>query len=477
MTYVKQTWANGSAGSTPINADRLNYIETGLERATSKVYYAEDYATFDGLTDITTALQSLHDLAPVGSTIILPPRQGVISSLTLTKDLVWQGSDWNVTSYGYPFGASGWATRIQGSVLRSTITSGVAINVNLSSISHVTLRDLAIVGPGSGTTIGIQYGGITAAYGSKWGNVAVANFATGMVWDFAIDCQTNKMVFAGCQKAWRFQTNCNQSVLINTQIDTCVNGLDVTGSTILTFMGGVIQGGTGSGRAIRTENSYGCSWDSFYLENANGLYGIDLDSGGNNLFRNIHLGTAGKDIVRVNCSGNVFEFFQQSQDLTYTASGNSNLIHSPWAATITDGGTGNTLIKDGPLGQIWGGTAPTYSAGLNVGTNGEITFRSPGATQLILKSILTLLFGSGGANNVELQTTGGTGIMGLYGAGGINLRNQVQIQGDNAGAIFYSGSGVPAMTATNGSFYFRTDGGAGSCIYQRRAGAWVATAA
>ena len=36
MTYVKQTWANGQLGGTPINAARLDYIETGIEAA-SKV--------------------------------------------------------------------------------------------------------------------------------------------------------------------------------------------------------------------------------------------------------------------------------------------------------------------------------------------------------------------------------------------------------------------------------------------------------
>lgn len=31
MSYVKQTWANGVAGGTPLNAERLNYLEDGLE--------------------------------------------------------------------------------------------------------------------------------------------------------------------------------------------------------------------------------------------------------------------------------------------------------------------------------------------------------------------------------------------------------------------------------------------------------------
>ena len=46
----------------------------------------------------------------------------------------------------------------------------------------------------------------------------------------------------------------------------------------------------------------------------------------------------------------------------------------------------------------------------------------------------------------------------------------------NAGTLF-TGAGVPSISATNGDIFFRTDGGAGTCIYQRRGGAWVATGA
>lgn len=35
MSYIKQTWADGEAGGTPINAARLNYIESGIEAAAS----------------------------------------------------------------------------------------------------------------------------------------------------------------------------------------------------------------------------------------------------------------------------------------------------------------------------------------------------------------------------------------------------------------------------------------------------------
>lgn len=47
--------------------------------------------------------------------------------------------------------------------------------------------------------------------------------------------------------------------------------------------------------------------------------------------------------------------------------------------------------------------------------------------------------------------------------------------GSNIGPLLYGGAGQPSLTAPDGSFYFRSDGAAGACIYQRRGGQWLAT--
>lgn len=45
MAYTKQTWANNVGGATPLNADRLNYIEDGIEAAHAGLLDPEFYAT------------------------------------------------------------------------------------------------------------------------------------------------------------------------------------------------------------------------------------------------------------------------------------------------------------------------------------------------------------------------------------------------------------------------------------------------
>jgi hypothetical protein len=54
-------------------------------------------------------------------------------------------------------------------------------------------------------------------------------------------------------------------------------------------------------------------------------------------------------------------------------------------------------------------------------------------------------------------------------------RRPIRVQ---AGSFLFSGTGAPAATlGNNRDFYFRTDGGASTCIYQKRSGSWVATGA
>lgn len=76
-------------------------------------------------------------------------------------------------------------------------------------------------------------------------------------------------------------------------------------------------------------------------------------------------------------------------------------------------------------------------------------------------------------NTYAIGASGATRPSSIYAAAGVYLGNTTTTQG---GAL-YGGSGVPAAgLGANGDVYFRVDGGAGTTIYQKRAGAWVATA-
>jgi len=76
----------------------------------------------------------------------------------------------------------------------------------------------------------------------------------------------------------------------------------------------------------------------------------------------------------------------------------------------------------------------------------------------------------GNAGSVKPPTVGDPITM----PGQVSMQAPVTVGGVN----LFTGVGVPAASlGNNGDFYFRTDGGAATCIYQKRTGAWVATSA
>lgn len=69
MAYIKNTWADGSAGGTPITAARLNQMENGIEQAHSMA------------SSITTSGPYTLDpkRAPAGTTVLLPAGATVLT--------------------------------------------------------------------------------------------------------------------------------------------------------------------------------------------------------------------------------------------------------------------------------------------------------------------------------------------------------------------------------------------------------------
>jgi hypothetical protein len=76
--------------------------------------------------------------------------------------------------------------------------------------------------------------------------------------------------------------------------------------------------------------------------------------------------------------------------------------------------------------------------------------------------------GAGGGLNLSGSAASGT----TPGAAGGTIA--LTAVGSSAAPHILCGNGVPASTTPNGSLYLRMDGGAGSTLYVRESGAWVA---
>lgn len=139
--------------------------------------------------------------------------------------------------------------------------------------------------------------------------------------------------------------------------------------------------------------------------------------------------------------------------------------------------TSKNLSIQGTLSVVSAVTS-TFGGNINVSGNVNLSGASsliafaPAASKIIAGATsLALRNAADSANNVLVVD-----------AGIVTLRNKIFPGTDGAAAQsasgLYAGTGVPNnANGANGDIYFRSDGGAGTTIYQRRAGTWVATGA
>jgi hypothetical protein len=192
---------------------------------------------------------------------------------------------------------------------------------------------------------------------------------------------------------------------------------------------------------------------------------VDIGASGANRPRTIYVGTSVVTPVLYGPS-NVVEMRNgtTAQTLriynTYTDSGNYERFGFGW--------NGNNAF----FMHEFAGTGVART--LYIGTTGAsgINFR-PGASDKWIMSNNGALYAAAD-NTSDIGQVAANRPRNMYVASGYYLGNTTATQG---GALF-GGSGIPAAgLGANGDVYFRTDGASGATIYQKRAGAWAATAA
>jgi hypothetical protein len=121
---------------------------------------------------------AIDDLPASGGTVVVPIGTYIISTCIdpgASKRVILQGQGWNTTAYQAAFGNAAWLTAFSGSVLKVTGAND-AICTATSGAERLILRDLAIVGPGSGKSTGIKIRNSGSTLFHSTSNVAVSNF-------------------------------------------------------------------------------------------------------------------------------------------------------------------------------------------------------------------------------------------------------------------------------------------------------------
>lgn len=394
--------------------------------------YAGAAAGYDVLND--AVLAAALSAATEGDTIHLPVGLYQFTSLPVVKGVTIKGAgrwsivvaskgdaQWAIANYGTNFG---------GTVLACTATSGNAVEFDGagSKVIQADLRDLMVLGPGSGTSVGISHGtASTPVARCGISNVTVANFATGLV----VHCEEGnyqQVAAVGCQKGAVIADNNNYFAVLSAQACS-TTGVEISGVGNL-LDAPLIQANTGVGlRFVNGGN--GNRVQTPYFENVAGSGAIVGDVGADfNTVDGMHCGTVADTVAFAGNANNVSNP-QADNGVTFSAGG---IAIGTFSAAVT----GASVLLNMTGGTAW----------------------DLGGRDLRIHTGQSFIFESSGSGSTLSRTADGFTKL-----------------GGGAGGALYLGSGTPsAGLGTNGDVYIDKGGTASgkTVLYHREAGAWVA---
>lgn len=399
-------------------------------------------AACDGSTNDDTAFANAITATPAGGTLVIPRGATcVLSSLATGKRIKIKGHGWH-NGANAVFGNSAWTTTSNygGSILKFTATTGEALKMGVSGsyATGVAIEDVMILGPGSGTSVGLQFG-----YANNEGvvqgivrNVLIANFAT---------CFRGKSVFES-QLGVRCRGNSTGISLSNDSNNNEFFGWEVQYSTVdailldgsrgNTFYGGLVQNASAGSKGVRTATTaYNTKFYGTWFENS---------------------ALAGTDLVIDAASGNSFGIYGG------VVSGGRIKLSAPDARLDSVYIVGNTGI------ETTAGATGFIALNSRINGSGSYTAASPSATVIDHNGISTTDV-TGGVLSATTRVATDT-IRAYTAATNIVIQNQattplVTVQNDgyakfHYGQIFASGSEPACASGTRGTLVM-VQGGAG----------------
>lgn len=254
----------------------------------------------DGSTDDTTAIHAARDAAPDGGTVFFPPGHYVVSSLNWNRNLTVAGAGWWARATdafaNAHWGSGQYGTWYGGTVIRSTDTSTRGM-LAATADKRVHMRDFMVLGPGTGTSNGIELGtAAISALGMDVRNIGVSNFggAGGRLF-FVEDGTFAGVKVRGCKTGLSLSDASNQNTFLQTEVQTSDTDavLLATSTAMNRFYGGLMQSCTGNGANI---SGSGNRFDGFYMENTGITKAVWFKAGGDHSFANSYMSTAAEAV-------------------------------------------------------------------------------------------------------------------------------------------------------------------------------------
>lgn len=327
------------------------------------VINVKDYgAKGDNSTDDTVAINAAIVAAGYGGTVFFPRGRYVYTAIVNDRAAFLEGSGYHIQRDGTgTFGDNANyndVTKITGTVLRCTATSGDSIN-HVDTITHTGggISNMAILGPGSGTTVGVRIGrdtpSVKAVIAPEYSNVLVCNFATGYVMHHVNEGRFYSLNVRGCTKALSLVHDVNANSWIGLNVQRCTDGLimESGGSCYSnTFVSPIMQNMTGTHWTVR---GFSNTWISAYHESPSNPVSMtlfDFQTGGLNRVVSTELHCTNPMNINITnqCHYNTFtEVNIHTARLTVTDAGTSNSFDGDFdnGAGLTGAG-GNRIITD-----------------------------------------------------------------------------------------------------------------------------------
>lgn len=361
-------------------------------RVTDLVVNVKDHgAVGNGVTDDTAAFHAARDAVPTGGTLYIPAGHYVVTALVWNKSMTVRGAGWwNQTNdaFGHSnWGSAQYGTLFGGTVIRSTNTTTRAMLAETAG-AYVNIEDLMLLGPGSGTSNGLDYGSAANAQAGKLRNILVANFGgTGIRGKFWISTSAYALRVRACPTGIWLSDVSNNVSFFDTQVEfATVSGILIdTNTSKNNFFGGLIQNCTGTGITIK---GTGNLVTGFYLENPGITYGVDIPYGawGNNAFTESYMSTADEDIRVGQNSTRVQDLRHGAGGYTITVdgSGYASILRCGGATVVdTAYGTRTDASEGATTGTVW----------VNVKAHGAIGNNSTDDTAAFNAAVATMQAG------------------------------------------------------------------------------------
>lgn len=326
-------------------------------RADEGIFFAEPNIRL--VSQFLSIQQAIDSLPLEGGTVVVPAGvYGVTQCIDPgLKRIVLQGRGWKTTTPQATFGDARWQTSVTGSVIKVLGSAGICISQE--GASHLSVRDIAIVGVGLQDSVGIDMRS-PSTYLHAFHGVMVANLGIGVRLKNVLDSDFSGLQVFGNEVGILLTQVANELIFHSPRFEGNGTAMVLNGGQGVHFFGGLVQANR-AGILFFPEDgpmAFAGSFEGLWFE-ANSTYDLRFDSSrfpvGSITFRNNRHAGAGKLIQFAGTNSTNRIYFENLEaggvELVIPPTSSNAKVDSSTFASIADEGQLTIILNDPILGR------------------------------------------------------------------------------------------------------------------------------